>query len=143
MPQPPPDGPVLLYDGTCGFCAESVQYVLKHDRKRSLRFAALDSAFGGGVLRRHPELAEVDSVLWVQPANRASPSERVYARSAAALEVLRYLGGIWWLAAVVRVIPTTVRDAAYLFIARHRHHLTRGGQQCFVPTEEERARFLQ
>ena len=38
--------PVLLYDGTCGFCAESVQLVLRHDRRGALQFAALDSSFG-------------------------------------------------------------------------------------------------
>ena len=35
------DHPILLYDGTCGFCAESLQLVLRHDRRRTLRFAAL------------------------------------------------------------------------------------------------------
>lgn len=143
MPHPAPDGPVLLYDGTCGFCAESVQLVLTHDRKRSLRFAALDSAFGRGVLQRHPELADVDSVLWVQPTGGPSPSEIVHSRSAAALEVASYLGGIWRLAALGRVIPASVRDAAYRFIARHRHRLTRGGRRCFVPTQEAGARFLE
>ena len=33
---------LLLYDGTCGFCAQSVQFVLRHDRKRrTLRFSSL------------------------------------------------------------------------------------------------------
>ena len=51
--------PVLLYDGTCGFCAESVQLVLRHDRRGALQFAALDSSFGRAVLARHPEIAAV------------------------------------------------------------------------------------
>ena len=35
------DGPVLLYDGLCGFCDGTVQFILKHDRRGTLRFATL------------------------------------------------------------------------------------------------------
>ena len=87
-------GPVLLYDGTCGFCAESVQFVLKHDRRGQLRFAALDSAYGRSVLDRHPELHGFDSVLFVEPAMNGRP-ESVAAHSSAALRVAEYLGGRW------------------------------------------------
>ena len=38
-------GPVLLYDGDCGFCAESVQLVLRHERRRRVRFAPLQGVF--------------------------------------------------------------------------------------------------
>src|SRR5687768_4535202 len=55
--------PVLLYDDTCGFCAESVQLVLKHDRRGTLQFASLYGSFGAAVLARHPHLAGVDSMV--------------------------------------------------------------------------------
>ena len=135
-------GPVLLYDGTCGFCAESVQFVLKHDHKESLRFAALDSSFGRAVLERHPEIAGVDSLLWVVPARDDTSPEIVHTRSAAALDVASYLGGIWRLAMLARLVPRPLRDAAYRFVATHRHQLTRVGRLCFVPTTSQRARFL-
>ena len=133
--------PVLLYDGTCGFCAESVQLVLRHDRRGTLQFAALDSAFGRGVLARHPEIGQVDSVVWYDPAHGGS-SERVLTRSAAALRVARYLGGPWRFAEVAAVIPRFLRDSLYDLVARHRHSLVPGGPQCLVPTPDQRARFL-
>lgn len=132
---------VLLYDGTCGFCAESVQLVLRHDRRGTLQFAPLDGTFGRTVLARHPELAGVDSVVWYQPAVGGTP-ERLFTRSAAALRVARYLGGYWRLAAVGGLIPRFLRDRLYDLVARHRHSLVRGGPQCLVPTPEQRARFL-
>ena len=133
--------PVLLYDGTCGFCAASVQLVLRHDRQGTLRFAALDSSFGRALLARHPELARVDSVVWYEPAHDRT-SERLLTRSAAALQVARYLGGAWHLATVARLVPRFIRDSLYDLVARHRHQLTRGGQQCLVPSPDQRARFL-
>ena len=93
--------PVLLYDGTCGFCAESVQLVLRHDRRRTLRFAALQGAFGRTVRARHPELEGVDSVVWVEPPAEGRP-EAVLVRSDAALRVARYLGGPFHLARLAR-----------------------------------------
>ena len=134
-------GPVLLYDGTCGFFAESVQFVLRHDRRGLLRFAALDSAFGRAVLARHPEVREFDSVLFVEPAMNGAP-ERVAAHSSAALRVAEYLGGRWGLFRVARVIPSPIRDAVYRLVARHRHRLSAHGPQCVVPTAQDRARFL-
>lgn len=135
-------GPVLLYDGTCGFCADSVQLVLRHDRKGTLKFAALESPFGRAVRDRHPELAQVDSVVWYDPPDGGT-GERVLTRSTAALRVARYLGGKWRLLTLARLIPSGIRDRAYDLVARHRHQLSRGGPQCLVPTPEQRARFLQ
>lgn len=132
--------PVLLYDGTCGFCAESVRFVLRHDRKATLRFAAIESVYGRAVIDRHPEIEETDSVLWVEPAG-ANGGERVFAHSAAAIRVASYLGGMWRFVQLARIVPSPVRDAIYRLIARHRHRLS-GRLQCFVPTAEERSRFL-
>jgi predicted DCC family thiol-disulfide oxidoreductase YuxK len=134
-------GSVLLYDGTCGFCAESVRVILRSDRRKTLRFAALDSAFGLAVRGQHPELGTADSVVWVDPESSERP-ERVLLRSAAAIQVARYLGGPWRVMTVAALLPLRLRDAVYDLVARHRHQLTRGGPLCLVPTAEERARFL-
>lgn len=128
---------LLLYDGTCGFCASSVQWVLRHDRRGTLRFAALQGETARPILARHPELASVDSVVWVGEGGE------VLVRSAAALAVARYLGGRWSVVArVSALIPVGIRDWAYDLIARHRHQLTRNGPECLIPTPEEKARFL-
>jgi predicted DCC family thiol-disulfide oxidoreductase YuxK len=133
--------PVLLYDGTCGFCADSVQLVLRHDRRRTLRFASLQGAFGAAVRARHPELARADTVVWVDPASEGR-GERVLLRSDAALEVAAYLGGWFHLARVAAILPRPLRDAAYDLVARHRHQLSGDGPSCLVPAPDARARFL-
>ena len=130
--------PVLLYDGTCGFCAASVQWVLARDRVGTLRFAPLQGETARPILARHPELAEVDSVVWVEGGG-----EVVRVRSAAALAVARYLGGGYAVAArLAALVPTGLRDRCYDLIARHRHKLTRNGPECLLPSAEEKLRFL-
>jgi predicted DCC family thiol-disulfide oxidoreductase YuxK len=134
---------LLLYDGTCGFCAESVQFVLRHDRRRqTLRFSSLQGPTAAEIRARHPELDAVDSVIWFEPADGTHP-ETLLTKSSAALRVLRYLGGVWRpLGALAAIVPRTIRDAVYDLIARHRHRLVRAGPACVIPTPEERNRFL-
>jgi predicted DCC family thiol-disulfide oxidoreductase YuxK len=133
----------LLYDGTCGFCADSVRFVLRHDRRGTLRFAALQSSFGQRAVERHPQLRTVDSMVWIDQFDRSSATavcERVSVRSDAALRVVEYLGGWWTIARIIRFVPRPMRDAAYDLVARHRHRL--GREDCLVPSAEQRRRFI-
>jgi predicted DCC family thiol-disulfide oxidoreductase YuxK len=133
-------GPVLLYDGSCGFCAGSVRFVLRHDRGGTLRFAALQSPFGRRVVAGHPQLRDVDSMVWLdQSDGKNQPHVRV--RSDAALRVLEYLGGWWTIGRILRLVPRPVRDAGYDLVARHRHRLSQA--ECVLPSAAERRRFLE
>jgi predicted DCC family thiol-disulfide oxidoreductase YuxK len=132
--------PLLLYDGTCGFCAASLAFMLRHERQHTLRFATLQGSLGSEILRRHPELQGVDSMVWVDSA--PGGHEEVFVRSAAALRAARYLGGAWSLLRVGNLLPARLLDRIYDWIARHRHSLSASGTRCFVPTVEQASRFL-
>jgi predicted DCC family thiol-disulfide oxidoreductase YuxK len=135
------DDALLLYDGTCGFCAQSVQFVLQHEgANRTLRFASLQSPTGVEIRARHPELEGIDSVIWYEPG---AVQDIVLVRSRAVLRTLHYLGGIWSaLGTLGAFVPRFIRDRVYDFVARHRHKLVRGGDVCVLPTPEQRSRFL-
>lgn len=138
---------LLLYDGTCGFCAASVQWVLRRDRRGTLLFAPLQGETGRPILARHPELAGVDSVVWVDGSGKALEAlktlERVRVRSEAAIAVGLYLGGGYGvMARFATLVPRPLRDWAYDQIARHRHTIIPGDPACTLPSPEERARFL-
>ena len=136
------DSPVLLYDGACGVCAWSVQFVLQREpahRRGALRFAPLQGAFGTDLRAHYPELAGVDSVVWFDPADRLSP---VRVRSDAALRTLRHLGGGWALMETLgRCVPRLIRDAMYNAIATRRMSLA--APRCLLPTPDQRQRFLE
>jgi len=134
-------GPVLLYDGACGLCGATVRFVLRHDGRGTLRFAALGSRFAARVIERHRGLAGADSMVWVELGTARRP-ERAFLRSAAALRVARYLGGVWAVLLAAWIVPRPLRDAAYDLLARHRHRLPGTADACVVPTPEVRARFL-
>ncbi len=137
-----PDGPILLYDGDCGLCAASVRLVLRHERRRDLRFAPLDGRVGQAVRRQHPELAGVDSMIWFEPRADGFP-ERAVARTQAVLEVARYLGGLWRLLFLGKLLPRRITDGIYAAVARHRRSLVGQGDACLLPAPADRERFLE
>jgi predicted DCC family thiol-disulfide oxidoreductase YuxK len=134
-------GPILLYDGTCGFCARSVQFVLRREgRRHDLRFARLEGELGERLRVRHAELASIDSLIWYEPATATAP-ERLLWQSRGVMRVARYLGGVWGLlAALGTIVPRRLLDAAYAWVARHRKQLA--AEACLVPTPEQRRRFI-
>ncbi|MEX0787851.1 MAG: DCC1-like thiol-disulfide oxidoreductase family protein [Anaerolineales bacterium] len=133
--------PVLLFDDACGFCNSAVQTVLRRERMHTLRFASLHGKFGLDFRARHPELQAVDSMIWFRPENSDS-GEIIALRSDAALLIADYLGGPFRLAALGRLVPKVIRDAAYDFVARHRHKLSPAPSDCLIPSAEQRSRFL-
>lgn len=136
-----PDAPILVYDGDCAFCSRAVRFVLKHDhRRRTLRFAARTGNAGGDVRVRHPELAHVDSLVWVE---HVGGREWTRIHADAVLAVAEYLGGPWRrLGRAARFIPRPVRDLGYRTIARIRKRIVRGAPVCLVLPPEARAREM-
>src|SRR5215510_13869424 len=93
---------ILLYDGTCGLCNRSVQFVIRHDKEKGILFAALQSPFSASVRQRHPALESVDAAVFVE---QYPNEERVFTKSDAVLRLAGYLGGAWKLAIVAYIIP--------------------------------------
>lgn len=135
------DSPVLLYDGLCGFCDSTVQFIIEHDRRGTLKFATLQGDFAQDVRTRHPELDSVDSLVLVEP-DAATGGEKVYVRSDGAIRVARYLGGGWHLARAIAIVPRFLRDWAYDAFARIRYRVFGRRDSCPIPTPEQRARFI-
>src|SRR5262245_15654431 len=114
-------GPVLLYDGSCGVCNQTVQWVLAHERSDSkLRFAALESPAGIALRGAAQVPSDVDSLLWIESDNG---KVRALIRSSAALRVASEARGAWRLLGLFRVVPRFIRDFCYDAFARIRHHV--------------------
>ena len=56
---------VLFYDGSCGLCHASVRFILLRDRRGTLAFAPLAGVAATALHGRHPWLAAVDALVWV------------------------------------------------------------------------------
>jgi predicted DCC family thiol-disulfide oxidoreductase YuxK len=131
--------PLLLYDGLCGFCDGTVQFILRRDPQGPMCFAPLQGETARAILIRHPELRGIDSLVLVVGTGA---DQAVVVRSEAVLRIGSYLGGVWALAAVLRLVPRPLRDGAYALFARHRHRAFGRYDTCLVPAPGVRERFL-
>jgi len=133
---------VLLYDGACGLCQRTVRWMLRHDRDGRLFFAPQQQPLAAEVFARHALDKElVNSAILVSNFN--TPQESLALRSDAILGCLTVLGGGWaFLAVLARLIPHSLRDLAYRWLAHHRIRIFGPAELCGLPTPAERARFL-
>jgi predicted DCC family thiol-disulfide oxidoreductase YuxK len=129
---------VLLYDGDCGLCLRSVQWLVRHDPEERLSFAPLQQALAGAVLARYAlDWEQIDSAVLV--LHRGETGERLLLRSDAILGCLSTLGGRWAVVAgFARLVPRRLRDRTYQWIARHRQRIG----SCVRLTPAERAARL-
>jgi len=130
------DRPIIVFfDGVCGFCNASVNFLLNRDRNARLTFAPLQEETAREQLLPD-DLAGLSSLVILRQG-------KVYRRSAAVVRVLWELGGIWGLlGTLLWLIPRPLRDLGYSFLARNRYRIRGKKETCRLPRPEERARFL-
>lgn len=125
---------IIFFDGVCGLCNRSVDRLLGMDRKGMFRFAPLQGSTAREKLP--PGLADaLETVVYLR-------DDMVLQRSDAALRLLIDLGGWRRIHTVFFLIPRTLRDAVYRWIARNRYRWFGKREICRVPSESERERFL-
>jgi len=128
--------PVILFDGVCNFCNSSVNFIIKRNREKDIRFAALQSEAGKRLLNEYRLPAgEMESIVFIENGN-------AYQRSSAALRICRRLSGAWPLCYGFILVPRFIRDAVYNWIAANRYKWFGVQEQCMIPTPEIRERFL-
>jgi predicted DCC family thiol-disulfide oxidoreductase YuxK len=132
---------IILFDGVCNLCNGFVQFIIEHDPAGRFQFTALQSEAGQALLRLHglnslTPGTDPDSIQLLEDG-------RLYSHSTAVLRIARRLGGGWvLLAAPGWLLPATVRDALYRFVARNRYRWFGRQEACWLPTPALRARFL-
>lgn len=128
---------ILVFDGVCVLCSHWVHFVLRHDKRRLYKFAAMQTPAGRELLVRH----EIDpddptSFLLLEGA-------RGYTDTDGIIRVLRSFGGAWRMAAMmIRIVPRFVRDPLYRWIARNRYRLFGRHESCMIPSQPIADRFL-
>lgn len=127
--------PLVLFDGVCNLCNGTVNFIIARDPNARFRFSSLQSAAARDVLENHRLESNLDTIVLVEHG-------QVYTRSTAALRIVKQLSGLWPLLGLFLVVPSVLRDAVYVFVAKNRYRWFGKSESCSVPTPELAARFL-
>ena len=105
----------LFFDGACGLCGAAVRFLARADRHGTLVFRPLGGEEFFALIPPEVRAGLPDSLVLL-------PGDgRVLVRSAAVLEALDGIGGMWrWVARVARRVPESLRDRVYDIVARNR-----------------------
>ncbi|MBP9187109.1 MAG: DUF393 domain-containing protein [Bacteroidia bacterium] len=124
--------PIIFYDGLCGLCDKSVQFVLKHDTHNKFLFCALQDNYAQQILGNN---LTFDSFI-------LHHNNKIYTQSTAALITLKLLGGFWQLLYIFIIVPAFIRNAVYQYIAKNRYKWFGKYDTCKIPTAETKKRFI-
>ena len=127
---------IIFFDGVCNLCNKSINRLIKNDVKKKFKFASLQSDFAMSLVPdqmiNHKNL---DTILLYKKG-------QFYDRSNAVLNICKALGGGFNLFLIGYIVPRFIRDAMYRLVANNRYEWFGKEDQCMVPTDDLKDRFL-
>jgi predicted DCC family thiol-disulfide oxidoreductase YuxK len=130
---------IIFFDGVCGLCNGTIDFVLREDHERTFLYSPLQGETFQSIERDHPETLNTDSIFVLK---RGPEREILLQKSDALLFILERLPRYRWLALLGRIFPAPIRDMVYRAIAATRYRIWGRRDSCRRPTPEESARFL-
>ena len=128
--------PIILFDAECVLCSANAQFILTHDRARRYRLASMQSAVGADLFRRHGvDPADPDTILVIE-------GDKVLRDSDAVISIYAGIGWPWRIAGAAALIPKSLRDPIYRWVARNRYRIFGKRESCWIPHPKDADRLL-
>lgn len=124
---------IVFYDGDCGFCNRTVQWILEKEKSPVIHFSAIQSPFAQRFLNGKGVTPDLSTVYFYT-------EDQVYSESAAAFQLSVFLRNPYRALRFFRVLPRFLTNAVYRWIAKRRHRIASG--YCIVPTPDQKDRFI-
>lgn len=126
---------IVFFDGVCNLCNAAVDRIFRHNKKRDLYYASLQSDFAK---RNLPEasLHQLDSIVFYSEG-------KLFYRSDAAIRIAKHLSGAYRLFAGSIIFPRFLRDAVYNFVARNRYKFFGKKSTCRIASADEKKYFIE
>ncbi len=123
---PPRGKKIVFYDGTCAFCLQSVQLIIRYDKRELFCFAP-----SAGELAKKFNLPNVDSLILVE-------GEKTLFYAKAALRICKNLDWPLKMLYPLYYLPNFIIDPFYRLIAKYREAI-----KCEIPKDLPKGRFLE
>ena len=125
---------VIYFDGVCGLCNSFVKLLLKVDS--DLKFATLQGNSGQKLLTKiNFNKSEFDTVIFKK-------NDQVYTKSSAVFEIFKTIGGLWKVFLIFSVLPISITDTVYRYIALRRFKIFGKLDQCDITIFNKPGQFI-
>ncbi len=127
---------LILYDGHCLLCSRVVQFILIHEKNKDLSFAPLTSVYANNILKKHKVDSElINTVVFIY-------EDAICVKSNAVFRIASYLKMPYRILGFLNFLPRVITDYIYDLIANSRYKIFKKQRSCFIPTDENKNRFL-
>ncbi|MBG9721774.1 thiol-disulfide oxidoreductase [Bacillus mycoides] len=126
---------IILFDGDCNFCNQSVQFIIKRDSLGYFRYVSLQGDIGQRMLKQYKINLSIDSIVLID-------NDKSYIKSDAIINICKRLSGPWKMMIIFLVIPRSIRNLLYEKFAERRYKWFGKQTICLLPPPEIRKRFL-
>ena len=128
---------IILFDGVCNFCNFWVNFIIDRDKDDIFKFAPLQSEAGQNLLNKfNLKTEDFDTFILID-------GEIYFTKSTAALKIARKLYYPVKVLYYFIFTPKFLRDLIYSLIAINRYKFFGERDDCRVPTDNEKEKFLQ
>lgn len=128
------ESPIILFDGVCNLCNNSVRFILHFEKNEIFKFATIQSDAAQKLLSPFKGEKINDSVLLIE-------NGKLYQESTAAFRIMRKLKYFCLLYYLI-FFPRWMRDPIYKWIAANRYNWFGKKESCMIPNENLKNRFL-
>lgn len=130
------DDKIIMFDGECKLCNIWCKLVIKYDENHMFKLVPMQSEKGQAILIHLQQPTEYfETMLFIENNN-------IYHKSTAFLKIVRLLSFPINFLSVFKILPTFLRDFIYDHIARNRYKLFGKYEQCILPGEDHKNRYL-
>lgn len=127
--------PIFVYDGECGICNKSVQFILDHEKSNEIYFVSFQSPLGEALGDNFGfDSNNLSTAIFINGNSISTKSDAILSSSI-------FLKAPYHRIGLIKFIPKGLRDIIYDFISRNRNKL--GLQyQCKVLDKEKASRII-
>lgn len=126
---------IILFDGVCNLCGNSVSLLIKYDKNNIFRFAAMQTKAGENIMQEYPILNDKKSIILIKQGT-------VFYKSDAIIEIAKQITGWPSIFKYGFFFPKFLRDGIYDLIAKNRYFLFGKKDTCSTPSEKDIKRFI-
>lgn len=127
---------LLLFDGDCLMCNESVRFIVKHDDRGIFKIGTLQSNIGESYLESYQvDEAPLTTLVYIK-------GDRALSKTTAVLEIMKDLGGFWQIFYILKIFPAFIRDPFYKLVSRNRFKWFGTAESCIVNDADFKSRVI-
>ena len=126
---------IILFDGVCNLCGNTVSLLIKYDKNNIFHFAAMQTKTGEKIMQEFRVLNDRKSIILIKEGT-------VFYKSEAIIEIAKQITGWPSILKYGFLFPKFLRDGIYDLIAKNRYFLFGKKDTCSTPSEKDIKRFI-